>query len=101
MDIAVVGVGVSVVLDERNDRCIRARIALAAVAPTPLLVEGAGAALIDGPLSDGHFDKAAELARTACRPISDMRGSAEFRRHIVGVLVKRALQVAVARAKGS
>ncbi|HYT94782.1 MAG TPA: xanthine dehydrogenase family protein subunit M, partial [Gemmataceae bacterium] len=100
MDIAVVGAGVAVTLDETKTRCTAARIALAAVAPTPLLVADAGAALVDGPLSDSLIDKAAALAQSAARPISDMRGDADYRRHLVGVLVKRALRSAVGRARG-
>ena len=57
------------------------------------------AALVDGPLNDGLFDKAAAAARAAARPISDMRGDADYRRHLVAVLVRRALNVAFTRAK--
>jgi carbon-monoxide dehydrogenase medium subunit len=99
MDIAVVGVGASVTLDAGRARCLAARVALAAVAPTPLLVLEAGAALVGGPVSDSHIDKAAALAQAAARPISDMRGTADYRRHLVGVLTKRALGRALARAK--
>jgi CO/xanthine dehydrogenase FAD-binding subunit len=99
MDIAVVGVGASVTLDEAKKRCTAARIALAAVAPTPLLVSEAGAALVDGELSDSLIDKAAALAQAASKPISDMRGDADYRRHLVGVLTKRVLQGAIERAK--
>jgi carbon-monoxide dehydrogenase medium subunit len=99
MDIAVVGAGVSVTLDAGRTRCTSARVALGAVAPTPLLVPEAGATLIDGPLSDAQIDRAASLAQAASRPISDMRGDAEYRRHLVGVLTKRALRNAIARAK--
>jgi carbon-monoxide dehydrogenase medium subunit len=99
MDIAVVGVGVAVALDETRTRCTAARVALAAVAPTPLLVHAAGDALVDGALTDAHIDRAAELARLAALPISDMRGDAEYRRHLVGVLVRGALRGAIARAK--
>ena len=98
MDIAVVGVGASVVLDAKKERCIAARIGLAAVAPTPLFVAEAGAALVDGALTDAQLDKAAALAQAAARPISDMRGDADYRRHLVGVLTKRALRQAIARA---
>src|SRR5262245_7834743 len=100
MDIAVVGVGAAVTLDESGQRCTSARVALAAVAPTPLLVAEAGAALVDGPVSDALLDRAAALARAAARPISDMRGDADYRRHLVGVLVKRTLQRAIERARG-
>jgi carbon-monoxide dehydrogenase medium subunit len=101
MDIAVVGAGVSVTLDGGKSRCTGARIALAAVAPTPLLVPEAGAALVDGALTDALIDRAAQLARAAARPISDMRGDADYRRHLVGVLTRRALQAALSRAKES
>jgi carbon-monoxide dehydrogenase medium subunit len=101
MDIAVVGVGSSVTLDETKTRCVAARVALGAVAPTPLFVPEVGAALVDGPLSESLIDKAASLARAVARPISDMRGDADYRRHLVGVLVKRTLQAAIARARES
>ncbi len=91
MDIAVVGVGVAVTLNDAKTHCVAARIALGAVAPTPLLVPEAAAALVDGALTDGHLAKAAALAQAAARPISDMRGDADYRRHLVGVLTKRAL----------
>jgi carbon-monoxide dehydrogenase medium subunit len=99
MDIAVVGSGVSVTLDDSKTRCIAARVALAAVAPTPLLVPEAGAALVDGAITEALIEKAAGLAQKAAKPITDMRGDAEYRRHLVGVLTKRALKGAIARAK--
>ncbi|HZZ79498.1 MAG TPA: xanthine dehydrogenase family protein subunit M [Gemmataceae bacterium] len=99
MDIAVVGAGVSVVLDAMKSKCIAARIALAAVAPTPLLVADAGAALVGTSLDDAAIARAASLAQAAASPISDMRGDADYRRHLVGVLVKRALAIAIDRAK--
>jgi carbon-monoxide dehydrogenase medium subunit len=101
MDIAVVGAGCTVTLDDAKSRCVAARVAVGAVAPIPLFVPEAGAALVDGPVSEQHFEKAAALAQAAARPISDMRGDADFRRHLVGVLVKRALREAVARAKAN
>lgn len=99
MDIAVVGAGVSIVLDESKSRCVSARVALAAVAPTPLFVPEAGAALINGELSYDMIGKAASIAQAAARPISDMRGEADYRRHLVGVLLRRAIVKAVDRAK--
>jgi carbon-monoxide dehydrogenase medium subunit len=98
MDIAVVGAGAALTLDEKLTKCITARIALAAVAPTPLLVPEASGALVGRPLDGSDIDKAAALAQAAARPISDMRGTAEYRRHLVGVLVKRALRGALERA---
>ena len=99
MDIAVVGAGVSVTLDA-GGVCRDARVSLGAVAPTPLLVPEAGAALADGAPTDGHIARAAALAQAAARPISDMRGDADYRRHLVGVLTRRALRGAVERARG-
>jgi CO/xanthine dehydrogenase FAD-binding subunit len=99
MDIAVVGVGAAVTLDDAKTRCTGARIALAAVAPTPLLVAEAAAALIDGELNETLIDKAAGLAQAAAKPINDMRGDADYRKHLVRVLTKRVLNKAIERAK--
>jgi len=98
MDIAVVGVGASVQLDADRRHIVAARIALGAVAPTPLLVHEAGATLVGAVADDAAFARAAEIAQAAARPITDMRGTAEYRRHLVGVLTRRALAKAVARA---
>ena len=100
MDIAVVGVGVALTLNDKRTACVSARIALGAVAPTPLFVPEAGAALAGSPLADADIERAAALAQAAAKPISDMRGSADYRKHLVGVLVKRALRIAIERAKG-
>jgi len=99
MDIAVVGVGV--VLTLAGDRIARARVALGAVAPTPVRARQAEAALEGHPVSDELFARAAEAAARECSPISDVRGSAEFRRHIVRVTTERMLQLAADRARGA
>jgi carbon-monoxide dehydrogenase medium subunit len=101
MDIAVVGAGVGVQLDGARAKCTAARVSLAAVAPTPLLVPEAGAALVGTSMDEAALAKAAAIAQAAARPISDMRGDAEYRRHLVGVLVKRALLIALERAKST
>jgi carbon-monoxide dehydrogenase medium subunit len=101
MDIAVVGAGASVVLDEALSSFVEARIALGAVAPTPLLVRETADLLRGRPVSDEAIAAAAEAAQAAARPISDMRGSASQRRHLVGVLTHRALKGAIERAKKS
>ncbi|MEZ5352381.1 MAG: hypothetical protein R2762_07065 [Bryobacteraceae bacterium] len=95
MDIAVAGAGVAVTVDNGTIRS--ARVALSSVAPTPLFVAAAGAALAGQ--SDAAIESAAEAARDAAQPISDMRGTAEYRRHLCGVLTRRALQSAIARAR--
>lgn len=97
MDIAVVGVGSCVSLD--GETCTAARIALGAVAPTQLFAKEASEYLVGKPLNDDNIAKAAELAQSIAKPISDMRGTAEFRTHLVGVLTRRTLKEAGARAK--
>ncbi|MBI4329279.1 MAG: xanthine dehydrogenase family protein subunit M [Chloroflexi bacterium] len=98
MDIAVVGVGASVVLDDARQRFVSARIALGAVAPTPLLVKAAGEALAGQDVSERSIEAAAAAAMAAARPITDMRGTVEQRRHLVGALTRRALRRAIQRA---
>ena len=98
MDIAVVGCGASVQLSADRKSFARVRIALGAVAPTPLLVEAAGE-LVGQPVTDEAIRKAAREAQAAARPITDMRGTAEYRRHLVGVLTRRALRKAIERAR--
>ena len=97
MDIAVVGAGVSIVLDD-NGRCASARVALGAVAPTVILVEEAGAALVGTPCDEAALETMAAAARGACRPIDDKRGTAEYRTKVAGVLATRAVRIAVGRA---
>lgn len=99
MDIAVVGVAVNLRLD--GDRISEARIALGAVAPKILLVPAAARAIIGTTLDDAALDALAAAAIAASTPISDKRGTAEFRKDIVGVLVKRAARIALNRAKGA
>lgn len=101
MDIAVVGAGAAVQLDESRSKFVSARIALGAVAPTPLYVPEAGAALAGQPVNADSIAKAARIAQDAAKPISDMRGTAEYRKHMSGVLTRRALEKAVERAKAS
>jgi carbon-monoxide dehydrogenase medium subunit len=96
MDIAVAGTGVSITLDTTGV-CTAARVAIGAVAPTALLIEAAGQALVGSKLEDEAIDSAVTAVRAAASPISDKRGSAQYRTHVVGVLVKRAIQRAQAR----
>ncbi len=96
LDIAVVGVASQVTLTDGV--CSKARIALAAVAPTPIRATAAEQALEGQPLTAQQIARAAQLAVEAARPISDQRGSADFRRHLVGVLTRRTLTTALERA---
>ena len=97
MDIAVAGAGVSVQLN--NGKVQAARVALSSVAPTPLFVEAAGNALLGKEPSDENIQAAAELAKEAATQITEMRGTAEFRKHLCEVLTRRALHTAVERAR--
>ena len=98
MDIAVVGCGVSLTL--QAGKVSAARVGLGAVAPTVLLVEDAAKALIGSTLDEAALEKAAAACRAACKPISDKRGTVEYRTKIAGVLVKRAALIAAERATG-
>ena len=97
MDIAVAGVGASVVVE--NGMFKEARIALASVAPNPLFVRQAGDSLLGKPVNAKSIEQAAELAMAAATPITDMRGTAEYRRHLCAVLTKRTLEAAVKQAQ--
>ncbi|HCY99753.1 MAG: oxidoreductase [Rhodobacterales bacterium RIFCSPHIGHO2_02_FULL_62_130] len=99
MDIAVVGVAVNLRLE--GDKITEARIALGAVAPKILLVPQAAQAIIGSTLDDAAMDALSAAAVAASTPISDKRGTAAFRKDIVGVLVKRAARIAYERAKGA
>ena len=100
MDIAVAGAGVSVTVDDTGT-CTAARVAIGAVSPTALLVSAAADALIGTMLDEDALQAAATAASDASSPITDRRGTAEYRRQIVGVLVKRAAKIAATRAKGN
>jgi CO/xanthine dehydrogenase FAD-binding subunit len=98
MDIAVVGVGVNLVLDDQG-RCREARMVLGAVAERAVLVSGATAALVGSPMDDAALARLAEAASAACRPIDDKRGTKEFRIKVAGVLARRAATIALERAR--
>jgi len=103
MDIAVVGAGASIQLDRTGQVIQSARVALGAVAPTPLLVREAGDALAGKSLveAEAAIEAAARLARDAARPIDDMRGTIAQRKHLAGVLTRRVLRIAIERARES
>lgn len=100
MDIAVVGVGAAVMLDEAQATFESGRVALGAVAPTPLFVPEVGEFLAGKPASPEVVLEAAQIAQSAARPISDMRGTVDQRKHLSLILTRRALSIALDRAKG-
>jgi len=97
MDIAVVGAGVNLTLDE-NGVCSAARVALGAVAARALLVPEAAAALVGTKLDEAALERLAAAASGACRPIDDKRGTKEYRIKVAGVLARRAALIAAERA---
>ena len=99
MDIAVVGVGVSLTL--QGGVCTAARVGLGAVAPTVLLVEDAAKALIGSKLDEAALNAAAAACSAACRPIDDKRGTIIYRTKVAGVLLKRTVAIAAKRAGGN
>ncbi len=99
MDIAVVGCAVSLSLD--GGRIAAARVAAGAVAPTVLLVPEAAAALIGRTLDEAALDGLARAVSAASRPITDRRGSKEFRKDVIAVLARRAAAIAHDRARGA
>lgn len=99
MDIAVVGCGVALGLDEAG-KVSAARVALGAVGPKVMLVDTAAEALIGRVLDEAALADLAAACSAAATPIEDKRGTVDFRRHVSGVLARRAAVIAEARAKG-
>lgn len=97
MDIAVVGVGIRLALDA-GGTIVDARVVLGAVAPTQVLVPDGAAALIGSKLDRAALAKLDAAARAACNPITDKRGTIEFRIKIAGVLARRVAAIAYKRA---
>jgi CO/xanthine dehydrogenase FAD-binding subunit len=98
MDIAVVGCGVNITLE--NDICTSARVSLGAVAPTPLLIKEASEIMVGTNLNDEVLEKVSKLCMDSCNPIDDKRGTIEYRTKVAGVLFKRTTLIAIDRIKG-
>jgi carbon-monoxide dehydrogenase medium subunit len=84
-----------------RDRICDARVTLMGVADRPVRARAAEAALVGQPVDDDTTAAAAYEATKDLDPASDMHGSAEFRRHLAGVAVRRALTTAASRAGGA
>ena len=100
MDIAVVGVAANLTLDG-SGICTAARISLGAVAPTPLLVADAAAALIGSKVDAAALADVAGAASAACNPIDDKRGTIEYRVKTAAVMARRAVETALHRAQAN
>ena len=99
MDIAVVGCGVNVTLE--NNVCVAARVSLGAVAPTPLLIREASEIMVGTNLNSEILDKVSKICMDSCNPIDDKRGTVEYRTKVAGVLFKRTTLIAIDRIKGN
>jgi carbon-monoxide dehydrogenase medium subunit len=98
MDIAVVGAGLSVVLNP-DGTCAAARLVLGAVAPTARMVEAASEIMVGNRLDDGVLEALSGAAGETCAPIDDKRGTIEFRTKVAGVLACRVAKIAWQRAE--
>jgi carbon-monoxide dehydrogenase medium subunit len=98
MDIAFIGVASVIVLDGKSSKCKEARIALGAVAPTPIRAREAENMLAGCQLDDESIEAAAGQAAEEARPISDLRAGAEYRREMVKVLTRRTLHISLKSA---
>jgi CO/xanthine dehydrogenase FAD-binding subunit len=99
-DCNVVNVASFIALDETDGRVKQARIVMGSVGPTPLRATSAEAILIGEKPDEALFIKAGETARQDCTPIDDFRGSASYKKAMVGVLTKRTLDIAYRQAAG-
>ncbi|MBN8875567.1 MAG: xanthine dehydrogenase family protein subunit M [Rhodospirillales bacterium] len=99
MDIAVVGCGINVTLDEKGV-CTAARVALGAVSPTVIMVPEAAQILVGHTLDADTLAKLDAAAQAAAKPITDKRGTVEYRKKIAGVLARRVAAIAFDRAQG-
>src|ERR1043165_2766348 len=97
MDIAVVGAAVSLTRDA-GGVITDARLVLGAVAPTAVIVPEAATALTGRKLDDAALAALDKAARGACKPISDKRGTIEYRIKVAGVMARRAATIAYQRA---
>jgi len=97
MEIAVVGAAASVELDA-DGNVTASKVALTAVAPTIMAVEGVD--LVGQAVDEDALAHVASAASEQASPISDLRASDAYRRHTIGVMAKRALAAAAARASG-
>ena len=91
LDLALVGVAACLRFDSGKKVCKEAKIALGAVAPTPIRVPEAERALIDKEIDESRAAEAGRGASVICRPISDVRASLEYRCTMVEVITKRAI----------
>jgi carbon-monoxide dehydrogenase medium subunit len=96
MDLAIAGVACLLVMDSKS-RCERARIAMGAVAPTPLRAKEAEVLMTGEKIGGELVAEVAKKAAEEAKPISDVRATANYRREVIEVLVKRAIRESMSR----
>lgn len=96
MDIAVAGVGVNISIS-KSSQIEHAKVSIGAVAEKALVAEAAAKALIGKKVDEEVIEKFMSEVRNLARPIDDKRGTVEFRKQVIGVLAKRALNIALER----
>ena len=101
MEISIACVAARVTLDDARERCLEARIALGAVAPTTWRARSAERALEGRPPTEDVLREAGRLAAAECLPIGDVRASARYRVHLVETMVRRALARCLERIRGA
>jgi carbon-monoxide dehydrogenase medium subunit len=99
MDIAVVGAGINLTLNDKGV-CTQARVCVGAVAERALLVQAAADALIGSTVDAAALERMGAAVSAACKPIDDKRGTREYRIKVSGVMAKRAAAIALNRARG-
>ena len=99
MDIAVVGCGVNISIE--NGVCTNARVSLGAVAPKPLLINEATDIMVGSSLDEETLEKVSKICKDSCNPIDDKRGTIDYRTKVAGVLFKRATLLAADRIRGN
>lgn len=100
-DLAIVGVAANIALEGKDGICKDVKIALGAVAPTPIRARQAEAIIAGKRIDEDLIEKAAQAAAAESKPISDVRASDWYRHDMVVVFTKRALRQALALAKSA
>jgi carbon-monoxide dehydrogenase medium subunit len=95
--LAVAAVAANITMEDNT--ITDAKVALGAVAPTPGIVGGVNDILVGNRVSDSLIGEVAQLSMRAANPITDLRGSAQYRRELVGILATRAIKRAVGVAQ--
>jgi carbon-monoxide dehydrogenase medium subunit len=99
--IKIVSVSVLVAVEPKSDVCRDVKIVMSAVAPIPLFARKASEFLKGKKFTDSLLKEAAEIAAGETNPTSDLHASAEYRKELVKVLVKRATRKAFEKAKAA